>query len=106
MRRYRSYKFTDKHHSQGGIRASIAAGISFVCTVIGVYTAYAAKGNAGTYLALLGVIAIAGCCYGVLVGNKSFQEEECYYLFSRIGTWVSLVLMIFWIAVVGMGVLL
>ena len=106
MRRYRSYNFTDKHHSQGGIRSSIAAGISLICTVVGVYVAYALKGNAGKYLALLGVIAIAGCCYGVFVGNKSFQEEECYYLFSRIGTGVSLVLMIFWIAVTGMGFLL
>lgn len=106
MRRYRSYKFTDKHHSKGGIRSSIAAGVSLLCTTLGIYSAYAAKGNAGNYLALLGVIAIIGCCYGVLVGNRSFQEEECYYLFSRIGTGISLVLLIFWVAVVGMGFLL
>lgn len=106
MRKYRSYKFTDKHHSKGGIRSSIAAGISLICTLLGVYIAYATKGNAGNYLALLGVIAIVGCGYGVFVGNRSFREEECYYLFSRIGTGVSLVLMIFWIAVIGMGFLL
>lgn len=106
MRKYRSYKFTDKHHSKGGIRSSISAAVSFVCTALGVYIAYAQKGNAGNYMALLGVIAIVGCCYGVFVGNRSFQEEECYYLFSRIGTGVSLILLIFWIAVVGMGFLL
>lgn len=106
MRRYRSYKFTDKHHSKGGIRATIAAAVSLLCTVIDVYGAYAAKGNAGTYLALFGVIAIVSCCYGVFIGNQSFKEEECYYLFSRIGTGASLVLMIFWIAVFGMGFLI
>lgn len=106
MRKYRSYKFTDKHHSKGGIRSSIAAAVSLICTAMGVFIAYAAKGNAGNYLALLGVIAIVGCCYGVFAGNRSFQEDECYYLFSRIGTAVNLLLVIFWVAVVGMGFLI
>ena len=106
MRRYRSYKFTNKKHSQDGVRSSIAGAISLICTVIGVYGAYTAKGNAGTYLALLGVIAIAACVYGVLVGNRSFKDEECYYIFSRIGTGVNLVLVIFWIVVFGMGFLI
>ena len=106
MRRYRSYKFTDKHHSKGGIRSSIAAAISLICTVIDIQGADAAKGNAGNYMALFGVIAIAACVYGAYVGSKSFKEEECYYLFSRLGTTISMILLIFWIAVVGMGFLL
>ena len=106
MRRYRSYKFTNKKHSQGGVRSSIAGAISLVCTATGVYGAYAAKGNAGNYLVLLGVIAIAACVYGVIAGNQSFKEEEVYHVFSRIGTGVNLVLVIFWIAVFGMGFLI
>ena len=106
MRRHRSYKFTDKHHSKGGVRSSIAAAISLVCTIIDIHGAYIAKGNAGTYMALFGVIAIAACCYGAYAGSQSFKEEECYYLFSRLGTCVSMILVIFWIAVVGMGFLL
>lgn len=106
MRKYRSYKFTNKHHSKDGVRSSIAAGISLVSTMLSVYIAYAAKGNAGNYLAILGIIGIVGCCYGLIIGKRSFQEEECYYLFSRIGTSVSLGLLIFWIAVVGMGFVL
>lgn len=106
MRKYRSYKFTDKHHSKGGIRSSIAGAVSLVCTLAGIYGAYAAKGNAGNYLALLGFVGIVCCIYGTFVGNQSFKEEECYYLFSRIGTALNLLLLIFWIAVVGMGFLL
>ena len=103
MRKYRSYKFTNRKHSKGGVRSSIAAGIALLCTLLSVYFAYAAKGNGGKYLVLFGVIAIAGSIYGFFEGKKSFQEEECFYLFSRIGTGVSLVLAIFWIAVAGMG---
>ena len=106
MRRYRSYKFTDKHHSKGGVRSSIAAAISLACTLIDIHGAYLAKGNAGNYMALFGVIAIVACAYGAYVGSQSFKEEECYYLFSRLGTTISMILLIFWIAVVGMGFLL
>lgn len=106
MRRYRSYKFTDKHHSKGGIRSSIAGAIAFVCTGGDVYFAFTSKGNAGNVVALFGVLAIICCCYGTFVGSQSFKEEECYYLFSRLGTIVNLLLLIFWIAVFGMGFLM
>lgn len=106
MRRYRSYKFTNKKHSKGGVRSSIAGTVSLICTISAILGAYASKGNAGTYLALLGTIAIAAGIYGAFVGNQSFKEEECYYLFSRIGTVVNVILVIFWIAVVGIGALI
>lgn len=106
MRRYRSYKFTDKHHSKGGIRSSIAGAISFICTAVALQCAFATKGNAGNYLVLFGVIAIVCCVYGAFVGNQSFKEEECYYFFSRLGTAVNLLLVIFWVTVFGMGILI
>lgn len=103
MARYRSYKFTDKHHSKGGIRSSIAGGISLFCTLWALLSAFWAKGNAGKYLVVLGVAAIISSCYGLFVGKKSFQEEECYHLFSGIGTVTNVLLVIFWIAVSGIG---
>lgn len=103
MAKYRSYKFTDKHHSVGGIRSSIAGGISLLCCLCAVYCSYTAKGNAGKYLVVLGVTSLIGCCYGLYTGKKSFQEEECYYLFSRIGIVINLLLVFFWIAVAGVG---
>lgn len=106
MRGRRSYKFTDKHHSKGGIRSSVAGLISLICTFGGIFGAFLAKGNAGKYVALLGVIAIIGCVYGLFVGNRSLKEEDCILLFSRLGTVVNFLLLIFWIAVAGMGFLL
>ena len=105
MARYRSYKFTNKRHSKGGVRSSIAGAISFGCTVAAIQSAYVTKGTAGEHLALLGVIAIVCCVYGVIVGNRSFQEEA-YYIFSRIGTVTNLILLIFWIAACVMGFLI
>ena len=106
MRRYRSYKFTDKHHSKGGVRSSIAGAIALLCTILAIHFSFIARGEAGNFLALFGVIAIVGCIYGAFEGNQSFKEEECYYLFSRLGTAVNLLLVIFWVTVVGMGILI
>lgn len=106
MRGRRAYKFTDKHHSKGGIGSCIAGVISLGCTIGGVYGAYITKGNAERYLAILGFLAIVCCIYGLIAGNQSFKEEEVYYLFPRIGSTLNLILFIFWIAVIGMGFLL
>lgn len=106
MRGRRTYKFTDKHHSKRGIRSTLAALCSFGCTVGCIYGACIEKGNAGTYIAFFGVLAIAGSIYGVLAGNRSFKDENVYFLFPRIGTIFSMILLIFWIAVTGLGCLL
>lgn len=106
MRKYRSYKFTDKHHSKGGIRSSAAGLVSLLFSSAAVYCAFTTKGDAGNYVVLLGTFAIVSCCYGLYIGNRSFKEEECYYLFSRIGTGLNLLLTIFWVAVAGIGYLI
>lgn len=106
MRIYRSYKFTNKHHSAGGIRSSIAAALSLVCTAACIAVSYLQKGNGAEYLVIPGAVAILSAVYGLFEGNQSFKEEECYYLFSRIGTVSSLLLVIGWTVIVGMGIML
>ena len=106
VRKYRSYKFTNKQHSQGGIKSGIAAAVTLICTLLCVYFAYMKKGEAGKYVAVLGIIAMIGSIYGAITGKRSFREEECYYFFSWVGTSVNVVLLVFWIGVVGMGFLI
>ena len=105
-RSYRSYKFTDKHHSKRGILSTIAGTIAFICTLVDLNLVYIHKGEAPEYVAAFGMIALICSIYGVVVGKCSFKEEEVYYLFSRLGTFLSLTLMIFWIAVAVMGFVL
>ena len=106
MRRSRSYKFTDKRHSRAGIRSTIAGMIALICTLADLYYAYMAKGDAGRQAALLGMIALICSIYGAVVGKRSFKEEEVYYFFSRLGTFMSFILLIFWVAVTIWGFIL
>lgn len=106
MRRSRSYKFTDKHHSKRGIFSSVASAIGWIFTLTALSMAYAAKGEAGEIVALFGMIALICSIYGTVIGKRSFKEEEVYYFFSRLGTFTSVILLIFWIAVAVWGFLL
>lgn len=106
MRRRRNYKFTDKHHSKGGVRSSIVGAFSLLCTGLCLFLSYEAKGNPGNYVAMFGFFAIAGSLYGAIAGKRSYREEECYYLFSGLGTIVNLILLIVWIAIIGVGMII
>ena len=105
-RSYRSYKFTDKHHSKRGVRATIAGVIAVICTLVDLNFAYTEKGNAGEIVALFGMIAVLCSIYGVITAKRSFKEEEVYYIFSRIGLIANLILVIFWGYVIVWGFLL
>ena len=105
-RSYRSYKFTDKHHSKRGVRSTIAGAIGLLCTLLDLNFAYTEKGNAGRIVALFGMIAVLCSIYGVITAKRSFKEEEVYYIFSRIGLIANLILVIFWGDVIVWGFLL
>jgi hypothetical protein len=106
MRRYRSYKFTDKHHSKKGILSSAAGALSFILTNVAMYISYTNKGDGENYLAVFGFLAIIFCICGLIAANQSLKEEEVYYFFGRVGMILNLFLFVLWIAVVGMGFLL
>ena len=106
MRRSRSYKFTDKHHSKAGIRSSIAGAFSLLCTAIGLQGAFVTRGNSGNYQAALGFLAIVFCIWGLVAAARCLKEEEVYYVFGKLGFVINLVMLVFWIAVTGMGFLL
>ena len=105
-RSYRSYKFTDKHHSKRGVRSTIAGGIALVCTLLDLNFAYTEKGNAGEIVAVFGLIAVLCSIYGIFAAKRSFKEEEVYYVFSRIGLIVNLILVVFWGFVITWGFVL
>lgn len=103
MRRYRSYKFTNKHQSKGGVYSTIAAATALGLTTAAIFLSCVSDGNGANYLAVLGFLAIISCVYGGITGKKSFQEEECYYLFSWIGTSISWILVCLWIGICWIG---
>lgn len=79
-------KFTDKHHSVGGIISTFFGAIASILLVICIHSSYKLEGNGGVMLGAMGVasffISLSGCAIGLI----SFRETDKYYIFSKIGS--------------------
>ena len=92
----RSYKFTDKKHTKQGIISCILGAASLVLLVSGLVTAYGMAGGAGSLAALMGFLSMAFSIIGFVLGARGFQEEDVYYLFSKIGIGMNGILFVLW----------
>lgn len=105
MARRRDIKFTDKRHTTKGIASTVLGVLSIVVMIALVVISYFSRGNAGIYAGSIGLSAFLMSVVGMFTGFSSFQERERYYLFSKIGTLLNVLIIIVWIAVyiLGMG---
>lgn len=95
----RSYKFTDKKHTRQGMVSSFLGFTALVLLVAGLLMAYRRFGTAGPYVGLMGFLSLIFSMMGFVFGIRGFQEEEVYYLFSKIGVGLNGVLFILWMLI-------
>lgn len=100
----RSYKFTDKKHTRQGVASSFLGLIALGLLIGGLLMAYRMFGAAGPYIGLMGLLSLIFSVTGFVLGIRGFQEDEVYYLFSKIGVGLNGILFVLWmlIFIVGM----
>jgi len=103
MAKKRMYSFTEKKHSQKGITSTVLGGLSFLLLCVLVYSSFFAKGNGGIYLGTIGFTAIVMTIVGLVYGLTSFRERDVFYLFSKIGSILSGVMLAIWIFIILIG---
>lgn len=103
MAKRRNVRFTDKSHAVKGMASTILGTCSILIFIILVYVSYRQRGNAGSYIGAFGLMGMLLSVGGIILGIMSFQEKEVYYLFSKIGTIMNSILLIFWISIYGTG---
>jgi hypothetical protein len=99
----KNIKFTDRNHAVNGIISTILGGISLVLMLVLVLLSYSQAGNAGVYTGSIGLVAMIVSIVGLFVGISSFKERESYYLFSKIGSLLNIMIITFWIAIYVIG---
>ena len=95
--------FTDKKHTERGIFSTVLAVLSAVTFVALVIISYRNHGNAGMQIGSAGLTAMVASVIGMTSGLLSFKEQECNYLFSKIGTLLNLVLLVGWLFIFMIG---
>lgn len=101
--RKRSIKFSDKSHATKGIIATILGGISLVLMIALVIISYSKKGDAGIYAGSIGLAAFFVAIVGLTTGISSFKERERYYLFSKIGSLLNVMIISLWVVIYVIG---
>jgi len=101
--RKRSIKFTDKSHATNGIISTILGGISVVLMIVLIIISYSKSGAAGVYTGSIGLTACIIAVIGLITGISSFKERERYYLFSKIGSLLNIIIIALWIAIYIIG---
>jgi hypothetical protein len=96
-------KFTDKHHSVGGIISTLLGLIAFAMLAFCVKSSFSLEGNGGQMLGAIGVAALFVSIGGCIMGLLSFKETDKYYIFSKIGSMLCgiLVVLMFGIFLIG-----
>lgn len=92
----RGYKFTDKKHTKQGMVSTGMGAAALILMVVDLYLAYRGSGQAGSIVGLFGLFSLILSVAGFILAVRGLQEEDVYYLFSRIGSVLNAVLFILW----------
>lgn len=95
--------FTNKHHSTGGIISIVIGSVSLILLCTGIYLSYRERGNAGSYVGLIGALVFIFSAFGLVKGLLSFREKERFYICSVIGSIINGILWLVMVLVIAYG---
>ncbi len=100
----KGYKFTDKKQSKMGMVSTFFGALSIGMLGYGINTSFEADGKAGAIVGVLALISFLCSIVGVVLGIKSFKDDDVFYLFSWIGTVVNIIIFVFCLSMFLIGV--
>lgn len=104
MKRKFKYSFVKKEDTEDGFASVVYAGISFVLFIVAALISFIFEGNAGSWVGVLGFMAVLFSVIGFLTGLKSFKERDKNYRFSAIGSLANGVILVGWLALFLIGI--
>lgn len=95
----KAHRIPLRKYTSGGRKASLIAlgDVLFIMLTIGI--SIVKKGNAGIYVGIMMLLALAIAIFGFIVGLNSFKEENKFLRFSYLGTIANAVI---WIGILMM----
>lgn len=103
MARKVMYSFAEKKHSMNGIVSTVLGGVSLAFLLAMVYASYYMRGDAGLYVGGFGVAGMILSLAGFIIGVMSFSEKNIRYKYPKIGSIMSGVVFVIWLALYLVG---
>lgn len=98
------YSFAEKKNSVNGIIATIMGTVSLVFLLAMIYASYYMRGEAGIYAGAFGVSGIIFALAGFILGIYSFSEKNIKYKYPKIGSVLSGIVFVIWLALYLIGI--
>ncbi len=99
----KNYMFSSKKHSLKGIISLLLGMVAVIILIAAIYISYIQKGKTGFYIGIVGLLTIIIAVTGLIIGIRSFFEEDKYYLTSKIGTGINSILLLYWMYIIISG---
>lgn len=99
----KGYMFSSKKHSIMGLISTVLGIISAVMLGAILYLSFQRAGNAGVFVGIIGFISIMTTIWGLIIGIRSFFEEDMYYLTSKLGTGINTLVILAWVYIIIIG---
>lgn len=106
FRLYRSLSFINNSYTAGGFISCFLMIIAFCLMFYCLLMSVRLHGNVGTKVGFFALFSFVFSLFGFWIGLNSFKEKEKSYFFTRIGSYLSLALILFWVVMYIRGVLI
>lgn len=106
FRVYKSLTFVNKEYTTGGIISTILSLIAIVILCYCVLQSVFLRGIINTNIIYMAIMSFIISTFSFIIGMKSFKEEDKKYLFSRIGLYSALFVLLFWTIIYIRGLFL
>lgn len=89
FRRREKYQFTGRKHSVRGMISFILGFLVLAGFVVLSILSGLAKGNAGTYVGIIGLLLLLLSTLGIYMGVRSCKEKDIFYRYPVLGVIIN-----------------
>lgn len=99
FRIYNSLSFINKSYTSGGFISCFLCLLSLGILIYILAVSVSLRGKVSGNIGFNSLYSLIISLFGLIIGLRSFKEEDKNYLFSKIGSYCSLFIIVFWIII-------
>lgn len=104
MAKKKTYTFSENRQAKSGITSMVLGVLALLILLVMGWIAWYERGNGGMYIGAFGFTSLVMSFSGMIVGLLSFREKHVHHTFSKAGSILNAVVLVFWIFVILLGV--
>lgn len=103
MSRKKRKIYTDKKHAVKGMIATAMAVLALALFAVIIFLSYRQRGQAQIWIGSMALFSILMSFVGLILGLMSFQGENNYKLFSQLGSFCNVFVLVLWAMIYLIG---